>query len=107
MPIMVKARDGVTDLYGLMYKPTHLDPAKKSDRQSTSTRDRRPAASAAARSFRRAFDTQALAELGFVVVEIDGMGTPWRSKKFHVRGVNTPADLMPSHPRGVLRQHGR
>jgi dipeptidyl aminopeptidase/acylaminoacyl peptidase len=28
-------------------------------------------------------DTQALAELGFIVVEIDGMGTPWRSKKFH------------------------
>jgi dipeptidyl aminopeptidase/acylaminoacyl peptidase len=28
-------------------------------------------------------DDQALAELGFVVVEIDGMGTPWRSKKFH------------------------
>ena len=28
-------------------------------------------------------DSQALAELGFVVVEIDGMGTPWRSKSFH------------------------
>jgi dipeptidyl aminopeptidase/acylaminoacyl peptidase len=28
-------------------------------------------------------DAQALAELGFIVVEIDGMGTPWRSKKFH------------------------
>ena len=28
-------------------------------------------------------DTQALAELGFVVVQIDGMGTPWRSKPFH------------------------
>ena len=28
-------------------------------------------------------DNQALAELGFVVVEIDGMGTPWRSKSFH------------------------
>jgi len=28
-------------------------------------------------------DAQALAELGFVVVEIDGMGTPWRSKRFH------------------------
>jgi dipeptidyl-peptidase 4 len=28
-------------------------------------------------------DAQSLAELGFVVVEIDGMGTPWRSKSFH------------------------
>ena len=26
---------------------------------------------------------QTLAELGFIVVQIDGMGTPWRSKKFH------------------------
>jgi dipeptidyl aminopeptidase/acylaminoacyl peptidase len=38
---------------------------------------------AAAISRRRAGDAQALAELGFVVVQIDGMGTPWRSKKFH------------------------
>ena len=29
VPITVKARDGVTDLYGLMYKPTTLDPSKK------------------------------------------------------------------------------
>ena len=29
MPITVKARDGKTDLYGLMYKPTTLDPTKK------------------------------------------------------------------------------
>jgi len=28
-------------------------------------------------------DNQSLAELGFVVVAIDGMGTPWRSKAFH------------------------
>jgi dipeptidyl aminopeptidase/acylaminoacyl peptidase len=28
-------------------------------------------------------DAQALAELGFVVLELDGMGTPWRSKSFH------------------------
>ena len=44
---------------------------------------RRPAASAAAVSRPRAAIRQALAELGFIVVEIDGMGTPWRSKKFH------------------------
>ncbi|MFM8534728.1 MAG: S9 family peptidase, partial [Acidimicrobiia bacterium] len=28
-------------------------------------------------------DTQAIAELGVIVVQIDGMGTPWRSKRFH------------------------
>ena len=83
MPITVKARDGMTDLYGLMYKPTNLDPTKKypivnhiypgPQTGSVGSRTFSPARG----------DAQALAELGFVVVEIDGMGTPWRSKKFH------------------------
>ena len=83
LPITVKARDGVTDLYGLMYKPTTLDPAKKypivnhiyPGPQTGSVGGRTFNASRG--------DAQALAELGFVVVEIDGMGTPWRSKRFH------------------------
>ena len=82
-PITVKARDGVTDLYGLLYKPTNFDPSKKypivnriyPGPQTGSVGSRN---FASARS-----DSQALAELGFIVVEIDGMGTPWRSKKFH------------------------
>jgi dipeptidyl aminopeptidase/acylaminoacyl peptidase len=82
-PIVVKARDGVTDLYGLMFKPVNFDPSKKypivnqiyPGPQTGSVGSRN---FAAARG-----DAQALAELGFIVVEIDGMGTPWRSKKFH------------------------
>jgi dipeptidyl-peptidase 4 len=82
-PITVKARDGVTDLYGLMFKPTDLDPNKKypiinniyPGPQTGSVRGRSFSAERG--------DMQALAELGFVVVQIDGMGTPWRSKKFH------------------------
>lgn len=83
MPIVVKARDGQTDLYGLLFRPTDFDPAKKypivnhvyPGPQAGSVGGRQFSASRG--------DTQALAELGFVVVEIDGMGTPWRSKKFH------------------------
>jgi len=81
-PIVVKARDGQTDLYGLMFTPTNLDPAKKYPivnyiypgpwGSSVGTRNFAPARS----------DHQALAELGFVVVAIDGMGTEWRSKSF-------------------------
>jgi dipeptidyl-peptidase-4 len=82
-PIVVKARDGATDLYGLLYRPTHLVPGRKypivnhiyPGPQTGSVGSR---AFSVARG-----DAQALAELGFVVVEIDGMGTPWRSKKFH------------------------
>ena len=98
-PVTVKARDGVTDLYGLLYKPTNLDPARKypivnhvypgPQTGSVGTRTFSPARG----------DAQALAELGFVVVEIDGMGTPWRSKSFHEAyygnmGDNTLADQV-------------
>jgi dipeptidyl-peptidase 4 len=79
----VKARDGVTDLYGLLYRPTNFDPHKKypivnhiyPGPQTGSVGTRNFEATRG--------DTQSLAELGFVVVELDGMGTPWRSKKFH------------------------
>ena len=84
VPFTVKARDGKTDLYGMMFKPTDFDPAKKypvvdyvyPGPQTGSVRGR---SFSAARS-----DHQALAELGFVVVAIDGMGSqPWRNKAFH------------------------
>jgi len=83
IPFTVKARDGKTDLYGMMFKPSHFDPSKKypiidyiyPGPQTGSVRGR---------SFSPARgDHQALAELGFIVVAIDGMGTPWRSKAFH------------------------
>jgi Tol biopolymer transport system component/dienelactone hydrolase len=82
-PITVKARDGETDLYGLMYKPTNLDEKKKYpiiNRIYPGPQG----GSVGSRSFSAArSDSQALAELGFIVVEIDGMGNPLRSKKFH------------------------
>jgi dipeptidyl aminopeptidase/acylaminoacyl peptidase len=83
IPFTVKARDGKTDLYGMMFKPTSFDASKKypiinyiyPGPQVGSVRSRSFLASHG--------DNQALAELGFVVVAIDGMGTPWRSKAFH------------------------
>jgi len=83
MPITVKARDGKTDLYGLMYLPTHLDSTKKYPIVNHIYPGPQTG-SVGGRTFNPARgDAQALAELGFVVVEIDGMGTPWRSKAFH------------------------
>ncbi len=81
-PFTVKARDGKTDLYGLMFTPSTLDSTKKypiinyiyPGPQSGSV---------GSRSFSPARgDHQALAELGFIVVALDGMGTPGRSKEF-------------------------
>ena len=82
-PITVKARDGRTDLYGLLYAPTKLDTTKKYPIVNHIYPGPQTG-SVGSRSFAPARgDAQALAELGFVVVEIDGMGTPWRSKTFH------------------------
>jgi len=82
MPIKTTAHDGKTDIYGLLFRPTNFDPARKypivnnvypgPQTGSTGTR-----AFVAVRG-----DRQALAELGFIVVTIDGMGTPGRSKAF-------------------------
>jgi dipeptidyl aminopeptidase/acylaminoacyl peptidase len=82
-PITVKARDGKTDLYGFIFKPANFDPAKKYpiiDHVYPGPQT----GSCGSRSFFAAHgDRQALAELGFIVVCIDGMGTPDRSKSFH------------------------
>ncbi len=82
-PIVVKARDGVTDLYGLMYAPTKMVPGRKypvidyiyPGPQGGSVGSRSFAASRG--------DNQALAELGFVVMQVDGTCNPLRSKAFH------------------------
>jgi len=83
VPITVKARDGVTDLYGLMFKPTNLDPNKKYP-VINHVYPGPQGGSVGSWNFASARgDAQALAELGFIVVEIEGMGNPQRSKKFH------------------------
>jgi dipeptidyl aminopeptidase/acylaminoacyl peptidase len=83
VPITVKARDGETDLYGLMFKPTNLEAGKKYPIVNHIYPGPQ-GGSVGSWSFQSArSDTQALAELGFIVVEIEGMGNPQRSKKFH------------------------
>ena len=79
----VKARDNETDLYGIMHLPSFYNendkypvlnyiypgPQAGSVRNYSFSTTRR--------------DFQSLAELGFVVVAVDAMGTPGRSKSFH------------------------
>ncbi|HET8898183.1 MAG TPA: DPP IV N-terminal domain-containing protein, partial [Rhodanobacteraceae bacterium] len=79
----VKARDGKTDLYGQMYKPSHFDATKKYP-IVTYIYPGPQVGSIRGWSFRPAQgDNQALAELGFIVIAVDGMGTPLRGKAFH------------------------
>ena len=83
IPFEVKARDGETDLYGLMYRPTSFDPSK-SYPIINYIYPGPQTGSVGSRSFNPSRgDKQSLAELGFIVVEVDAMGTPMRSKSFH------------------------
>ena len=80
--IVVKARDGKTDLYGLLFKPTNFDASKKYP-IVTYIYPGPQVGSVGKRGFAPArSDHQALAELGFIVIAVDGMGTPLRSKSF-------------------------
>jgi len=83
VPFKVKARDGKTDIYGLMYLPVNLDPEKKYPVLNPLYPGPQ-SGSVGSRSFRAARgDKQAVSELGFIVVEVDALGTPGRSKSFH------------------------
>jgi dipeptidyl aminopeptidase/acylaminoacyl peptidase len=83
VPITVKGRDEKTDVYGFMFKPTSFDASKKYPIVNH-VYPGPQTGSCGGRGFAAAHgDMQSLAELGFIVVCIDGMGTPWRSKAFH------------------------
>lgn len=81
--ITVKARDGVTDLYGLLFKPIHFDPAKKYPIINYIYPGPQIGSVGSFAFSSARGDQQALANLGFVVVAINAMGTPFRSKSFH------------------------
>jgi dipeptidyl aminopeptidase/acylaminoacyl peptidase len=76
-----KARDGTTDIWGIIVRPTTFDPNR-----SYAVIEQiyaGPQGSFVPKNFSPYSGLQALAELGFIVVQIDGMGTANRSKAFH------------------------
>ena len=76
-----KGRDGKTDIFGVIFRPTNLDPSKKYPVIEQIYAG--PQGAFVPKAFLPLHRTQSLAELGFIVVQIDGMGTNWRSKAFH------------------------
>jgi dipeptidyl aminopeptidase/acylaminoacyl peptidase len=85
----VKTLDGKTDLYGLLIKPTNFNASQKYPVVETVYPG--PWIIVTAKSFpgdpawanKIFWRAQAVAELGFIVVTLDGPGTPFRSKEFH------------------------
>jgi dipeptidyl aminopeptidase/acylaminoacyl peptidase len=101
-PIVVKAHDGQTDLYGLMFTPAGFDSSKKypiidyiyPGPQGGSVGNWGFVASRG--------DNVALAQLGFVVVLIEGTSNPYRSKSFHDMSYGNMAEnTLPDQVAGI------
>jgi dipeptidyl aminopeptidase/acylaminoacyl peptidase len=78
---VAKGRDGKTDIWGTIVRPTNFDPARKYPVIEQIYAG--PQGSFVPKTWSAVSRTQELAELGFIVVQIDGMGTSNRSKAFH------------------------
>ncbi len=81
VPFAAKGRDGITDIYGAIWLPRDFDPLKKYPVVENIYAG--PHDSFTPKAFRTSYQQQKLADLGFVVVQLDGMGTANRSKAFH------------------------
>jgi dipeptidyl aminopeptidase/acylaminoacyl peptidase len=102
LPVKLKAHDGTTDIYGLVFTPTKMDANKKypvidyiyPGPQGGGVGSWSFAASRN--------DHQALAELGFIVVVIEGTSNPLRSKSFHDMSYGNMADnTLPDQITGI------
>jgi dipeptidyl aminopeptidase/acylaminoacyl peptidase len=78
---VAKGRDGKTDIHGVIVKPSNFDPAKKYPIVENIYAG--PHGSFAPKEFSRLMGHHVIAELGFIVVQMDGMGTNHRGKAFH------------------------
>ena len=79
---VAKGRDGVTDIWGIVHRPKNFDESKSYpviENIYAGPHDHH-----VPKAFRPGFGHQhQIADAGFIVVQIDGMGTAWRSKAFH------------------------
>ena len=78
---VAKGRDGATDIWGVVFRPRNFDPKKRYPIIEQIYAG--PQDAFVPKNFTQYGETQSLAELGFIVVQIDGMGTYNRSKAFH------------------------
>lgn len=80
-PFVAKGRDGKTDIWGVIYRPSWFDPNLKYPIVEEIYAG--PQAAYVPKAFGLQIRQHAIAELGFIVVQIDAMGTSYRSKQFH------------------------
>lgn len=98
----VKGRDKETDIYGVIYRPFNFDSSKSypviDGTYSGPQTIRTP------KTFRRGLVNMdvPMAQIGFVVVTVDGMGSAFRSKKFHDVSYKNLGDIgAPDHIKAI------
>jgi dipeptidyl aminopeptidase/acylaminoacyl peptidase len=78
---VAKGRDGSTDIYGIIHRPRQINEEAKHPVIESIYAG--PQDSFVPKSFRASYTQEKLTQRGFIVVQIDGMGTSNRSRKFH------------------------
>jgi dipeptidyl aminopeptidase/acylaminoacyl peptidase len=102
-PFKVKADDGVTDLYGVMFKPFDFDPEKKYPIILYVYPG--PQTESVTKTFNPRSNSQALAQFGFIVVEVGNRGgNPLRSKWYHNYGYGNLRDYGLADKKAAVEQ---
>ncbi|EDM35303.1 peptidase S9, prolyl oligopeptidase active site domain protein [Pedobacter sp. BAL39] len=103
-PFKVKADDGITDIYGVMYKPFDFDPAKKYPIIEYVYPG--PQTEAVNKAFSKSMDrTERLAQFGYIVVTVGNRGgNPARSKWYHTYGYGNLRDYGLADKKAAVEQ---
>ena len=102
IPITVKSHDGVTDLFGLMYTPVFLDSTKKYPVVDNIYPGPQGGSIGSWSFIASRGDNQSLAELGFIVIQIEGTSNPLRSKTYHDMNYGNMAEnTLPDQVAGI------
>ncbi len=107
-PFTVKAADVNTDIYGLLFTPTNMDAAKKYPVIDYIYPGPQGGSVGSWSFIPSRGDNQALAELGFIVVEIEGTSNPLRSKSYHDMNYGNMAEnTLPDQIAGIRQLAAR
>jgi dipeptidyl-peptidase-4 len=102
-PYRVKAADGVTDLYGVMYKPYDFDPGKTYPVVAYVYPG--PQTESVSKSFSTNAYEQALAQFGMIVITVGNRGGhPDRSKWYHNYGYGNLRDYGLADKKAAIEQ---
>jgi dipeptidyl-peptidase-4 len=105
-PFKVKADDGITDLYGVMYKPFDFDANKRYPIIAYVYPG--PQTESVTKTFSARNDRVALAQFGFIVIEVGNRGGhPQRSKWYHNYGYGNLRDYGLADKKAAIEQLGR